>query len=67
MQFICKDPTSTTDEILTYNEILDNLEKEKNEMDDNTEHLWRYCHIEAHQVHSVLHIRTGKGQHKTSG
>jgi hypothetical protein len=31
VRFLCEVPKSTSDEILTYNEVLDHIEKEKNE------------------------------------
>jgi hypothetical protein len=49
MKFICEVPNSTDYEILTYNEILDYIEKEKNDMDDDPEQLWKFRHIAEHQ------------------
>ena len=49
MKFICEVPNSTVDEILTYNEILDHLEKEQSEKDNDTEQVWSFRRIAAHQ------------------
>ena len=49
MKFICEVPNSTVDEILTYNEIIDHIEKENNEIDNDTEQLYKFRRIVAHQ------------------
>jgi hypothetical protein len=36
-EFVCEVPNSTVDEILTYNEILDHIEKEQNEKENDME------------------------------
>jgi hypothetical protein len=36
MKFICEAPNSTIDEILTYNEILDHIEKDNMDIDSDT-------------------------------
>jgi hypothetical protein len=37
MKFICEVPNSTIDEIFTYNEILDYIERDNNDMESDTE------------------------------
>jgi hypothetical protein len=49
MTFICEVPNSTVDEILTYNEILDYIEGEENEIQNATEQLYKFRRISAHQ------------------
>jgi hypothetical protein len=49
MKFICKVPNSTVDEILTYNDILDHIKKDNDDIDNDTEHLYKFCRITAHQ------------------
>jgi hypothetical protein len=49
MKFICELPNSTVDEILTYNEILDYIEREENEIQNDTEQLFKFRRITAHQ------------------
>jgi hypothetical protein len=49
MKFICKVPNSTVDEIFTYNDILDHIEKYKNDIDSDTEQLYKFRRITAHQ------------------
>jgi hypothetical protein len=49
MRFICEVPESTVDEILTYNEILDHIEKDNNDIDNDTQHLYKFRRISAHQ------------------
>jgi hypothetical protein len=49
MKFICEVPNSTVDEILTYNEILDYIEREENEVLNYTEQLLKFRRITAHQ------------------
>jgi hypothetical protein len=41
IRFICEAPDSPFDNILTYNEILDHIEKENNEIDNDTEQLYK--------------------------
>jgi hypothetical protein len=50
MRFICEVPESTVDEIVTYNEILDHIEKDSNNIENDTEHLYEFRRISAHQV-----------------
>jgi hypothetical protein len=49
MKFICEVPNSTVDEILTYNEIIDRIERENNDIDNDTEQLYKFRRITAHQ------------------
>jgi Reverse transcriptase (RNA-dependent DNA polymerase) len=42
-------PKSTSDEILTYNEVLAHIEKEKNEKENDTEQLWNFRRIVGNQ------------------
>jgi hypothetical protein len=49
MKFICEVPNSNVDEILTYNEILDHIEKDNNEIENDTEQLYKFRCITAHQ------------------
>jgi hypothetical protein len=49
MKFSCEVPNSTVDEILTYNEILDYIEREENEVQNNTEQLYKFRRITAHK------------------
>ena len=49
MKFICEVPNSTADEILTYNEILDHIERDNNEVENDTEMLYKFRRIAAHQ------------------
>jgi hypothetical protein len=55
MKFICEVTNSTVDEIFTYNEILDHIEKDNNDMESDTEQLFKFCRIAAHQgpLHST--------------
>jgi hypothetical protein len=49
MKFICEVTNSTVDEILTYNEIPDYIEREENEVQNDTEQLFKFRRITAHQ------------------
>jgi hypothetical protein len=49
MKFICEVPNSTVDEIITYNEIFDYIEREENEIQNDTEQLYKFRRISAHQ------------------
>ena len=42
-------PNSTVDEILTYNEIIDRIEKENNDIDNDSEQLYKFRCTIAHQ------------------
>jgi hypothetical protein len=46
---ICEVPNSTVDEIFTYNKIMDHIEKDKNDIESDTEQLFKFCCIAAHQ------------------
>jgi hypothetical protein len=49
MKFICEVPNSTVDEILTYNEIIDHIAKDNDDIDNDTEQLYKFRRIVAHQ------------------
>jgi hypothetical protein len=49
MKFICKVPNSKVDEMYTYNKILDHIEKDKDDIKNDTEQLCKFRHITAHQ------------------
>jgi hypothetical protein len=49
MKFICKVPGSTVDEIFTYNEILDHIERDNSDLESDTEQLFKFRRITAHQ------------------
>jgi hypothetical protein len=49
MKFIGEVPYSTVDEIFTYNEILNHIEKDNNDMESDTKQLVRFLRIAAHQ------------------
>ena len=49
MRFICEVPNSTVDEIYTYNEILDHIEKDNKDIESDTEQLYKFRRIAAHQ------------------
>ena len=42
MKFICEVPGSTVDEIFTYNEILDHIEKDNSDITSDTEQLYKF-------------------------
>jgi hypothetical protein len=49
-KFMCEVPGSTFDEIFTYNEILDVIEKDNKNLENDTEQLFKFCQtIAAHQ------------------
>jgi hypothetical protein len=49
MKFICEVPNSTVDEILTLNEILGYIIRDKNEVPNFTKQLFKFWRITAHQ------------------
>jgi hypothetical protein len=49
MKFICEVPNSKVDKMYTYNEILDHVEKDKYDINNYTEQLYKFRHITAHQ------------------
>jgi hypothetical protein len=49
MKFICEVLHSTVDEILTYNDILDHIEKDNNDIDNDSEQLYKFRRITARQ------------------
>jgi hypothetical protein len=42
MKFICEVPNSTVDEIYTYNEILNHIEKDNSDIESDTEQLYKF-------------------------
>ena len=42
-------PNSTVDEILTYNEILDHIARDNDNIDNDTEQMYKFRRITAHQ------------------
>jgi hypothetical protein len=49
MKFICEFPNPTVDDIFTYNEILYHIEKDNSDIESDTEQLFKFCRIAAHQ------------------
>jgi hypothetical protein len=49
MKFICEVPNLKVDEMYTYNETLDHIEKVKYDIENYTEKLYKFRHITAHQ------------------
>jgi len=49
LKFICEVPNSEIDEIFTYNEILDYIERDNNDIENDTEQLYKFRQITAHQ------------------
>jgi hypothetical protein len=49
MKFIYEVPNSTADEIFTYNEILDHIERDNSDVVNDTEMLYKFWRIAAHQ------------------
>ena len=49
MRFICEVPNSTVDAIYTYDEILDHIEKDNMDINSDTEQLYKFRRITAHQ------------------
>jgi hypothetical protein len=49
MRLIFEVPESSVDEILTYNEILDHIEKDNNDIENDTENLYEFRRISTHQ------------------
>jgi hypothetical protein len=49
LRFICEVTNYNVDEILTYNEFLDHINKVNSEIDINTEQLYKFQQISAHQ------------------
>jgi hypothetical protein len=50
MKFICEVTGSAVDEIFTYNEILDHIERKNSDLESKTEQLYKFCHITAHWI-----------------
>jgi hypothetical protein len=49
MKFICEVPNPTVDELLTYNDILDHIKKDNNDIDNDIEQRYKFRCITAHQ------------------
>jgi hypothetical protein len=49
MKFICEVPDSAVEEIYTYNEILDHIERDNSDIGNDSEQLYKFCHIAAYQ------------------
>jgi hypothetical protein len=49
MKFICEVPYSKVDEMYTYNEIRDHTEKDKDDIENDTEQLYKFRRFIAHQ------------------
>ena len=49
MKFICQVPNSTVDEILTYNEILEHIARDNDDIDNGTEQMYKFRRITANQ------------------
>jgi hypothetical protein len=49
MEFICEVPDLKVDEIFIYNEILDHIERDKNDPEKDTKQLNNFHHVAAHQ------------------
>jgi hypothetical protein len=49
MKLICEVPGSTLAEIFTYNEMLDHIEKDNSDITSDTEQLYKFQCITAHQ------------------
>jgi hypothetical protein len=49
MKFICEIPSSKVDEMYTYNEIFDHIEKDKDDIENDTEQLYKFRSITTHQ------------------
>jgi hypothetical protein len=49
MKFICEVPNSMVDEIFTYNEILDHIKKDNNDLENDTKQVFKFCCIAGHK------------------
>jgi hypothetical protein len=49
MKFICEVPESNVDEIFTYNEILDHIERDNQEIENDIEQVYKFRRLTAHQ------------------
>jgi 3-methyladenine DNA glycosylase Tag len=49
MKFICEVTESDVDEILTYNDIVNHIEKDNAAIENDTEQLYKFHRISAHQ------------------
>jgi hypothetical protein len=60
IKFICEVPNSTVDEIFTYNEILDHIEKDNIDIESDTEQLTSFIALLHIKVPFVHHVRITK-------
>jgi hypothetical protein len=49
MKFICEAPISKVDKMYMYNKILDHVEKDKDDIKNDTEQMYKFRRITAHQ------------------
>jgi hypothetical protein len=49
MNFICEVPNSKVDEMFTYNKIIDHIEKDKDDIENDTEQLYKFRRITERQ------------------
>jgi hypothetical protein len=49
MKFICEVPESNVDEILTSNDIVNHIEKDKADIENDTEQFYKFRRISPHQ------------------
>ena len=49
IKFICSTDGQTADEIFSYNEVLDHIERDNNDIDNDTEQYYKFRQISAHQ------------------
>jgi hypothetical protein len=49
MKFVCEVPGLTFDEIFTYNEILGHIKSDNSDLESETEQLYKFQFITAHQ------------------
>jgi hypothetical protein len=62
MKYICKVPNSTADDILTYSDILEHIEKDNDNIDNNTELLYKFHSITASGL--LVEWETGETTHE---
>jgi hypothetical protein len=61
MKFICEVPDSAVDKIFTHKEILDHIERDNSDIENDSEQLYKFCHIAAHQGHLCTSDKDWKG------
>jgi hypothetical protein len=62
-EVFCEAQNSTVDEILSYNDILDHIEKDNNDIDNDTGQLYKFHRINAIKAHFGHQTRIIKDQH----